>query len=201
MSPDPASPHQHSVRLAAQRLDEAIAQLESGQEVQPGKLIALTLLTFNKHRPGEQGYVAWRDFILRDTIRRLRSGESLAQTHALPVEEKCALLETARQYLVPEYFIHSIQDFPELARIRAYLNERFPHWTRRHVHGTRWKVLDPDVLLIRDACWHRHAWRDMLTDYCIEYSDYRLMLTPRSIPRVETLRGKLHETFFAADRA
>lgn len=195
-------PDDEKIRLAARnalrRLDETLIMLSGGGEVQPGKLIALALLTGEMREGSAQGYVAWRDFVLRDAADRLRTGDSLARPHALPVEEKCAMLDRIRQCPAPAQFHGQASAEPD--QIASSLRARLPGSVRRHVHGTRWKV-DPDVLLIWNACQHRYAWRPMLTAYCIEYADYRLMLTPRSIPRVARLRERLCETFLPADPA
>lgn len=177
---------------AASRLNEAIRDLEAGHETQPGKLLALTRLTLDSSKLEQLDYAAWRDFVLRDAADLLRSGQSLALSHSLPVDEKCALLDQIRQYPARRQFRDS--QSLELDRILAYLYDRFPERVRLHVHGTRWKV-DPDVLLIESACMLRYAWQDMLTAYCIEYTDYRLMLTPRSVPRLKRLLDRLSEMF------
>ncbi|MHB1093761.1 hypothetical protein [Thiobacillus sp.] len=54
------------------------------------------------------------------------------------------------------------------------------------------------MLLIHHACLRSQEWDKVLTAYCIEYVDCRLMLTPRSIPRVKALRAHLLETFSEA---
>ncbi|MHB1093760.1 hypothetical protein [Thiobacillus sp.] len=140
-----SKPHAEKIRLAAlkalRRLDETLTVLHNGGEVQPGKLIALTRLTSDSRHRVEQSPAAWRDFVLRDAIERLRAGQSLAGSPALPVAEKCALLDEVRRYSTPEFSTQAA--ITALAPVRTYLHQRFPDRVRRHVHGTRWKVADP----------------------------------------------------------
>lgn len=193
MSANPETDPVHAAAMkAAQRLEEAISELEAGREVQPSKLNALAYLTLDYFRHGQQGHNAWRDFVLSDAAELLRSGQSLACSHFLPIDEKSTLLDRIRQCPTPKQFTD--QRHPELEEILSYLYHRFPEHVHRHVHGTRWKV-DPDILLIGCACRSLYAWKDMLTAYCIEYADYRLMLTPRSVPRLKHLLGRLQAEF------
>lgn len=161
-----------------------MAELRAGREVQPGKLIALSRLRAHGH-----DVTSLRYFVLDDAAKCLMEGRSLALCHGLPIDEKLALFR--RALAIEDAGCARAEREAESGAIRTVLRERFPDTIRRHVHGTRWKQPDSDLLLLAEICSPRpdYAWRFALTAYCIDYARYRWMLTPRSLPRLAALRG------------
>lgn len=179
-----------AVDQAARRLDEAMAELRAGREAQPGKLIALSRLRgYGRHE------TSLRYFILADAAKCLAEGRSLALCHGLPLGEKRALFR--RALAIEDAGCARAEREAESRAIRAYLRERFPDTTRRHVHGTRWKQPDSDLLLLGElfSTPPGYSWPSALAAYCIDYARYRWMLTPRSLPRLAALRCWLDDRY------
>jgi hypothetical protein len=179
------------VQVAARRLREALADLHAGGEAQPGKLLALEA-AIARYVPDDKHWVA---FILRDAMQDLTEGRSLALRHALPIEQKLRLFSCMLACFDPA--IEKSKKLNGIQIIGDYLWMCFPGSKRCHVHGTRRRLPDCDLLLL-DARADNGCYTKIpipLTAYCIDYSGYRLMLTPRSIPRLTRLLDKLRDTF------
>ena len=179
-----------AVDRAARRLDEAMAELRAGREVQPGKLIALSRLRgYGRHE------TSLRYFILADAAKCLAESRSLALCHGLPLDEKHALFR--RALAIEDAGCARAEREAESWAIRTYLLERFPDTTRRHVHGMRWKQPDSDLLLLGElfSTHPGYSWPFALTAYCIDYARYRWMLAPCSLSRLAALRGWLDDRF------
>lgn len=179
-----------AVEVAARRLDEAMAELRAGREVQPGKLIALSRLRAHGH-----DVTSLRYFVLDDAAKCLMEGRSLALCHGLPIDEKLALFR--RALAIEDAGCARAEREAESRAIRTYLLERFPDTTRRHVHGIRWKQPDSDLLLLGELFSTNpgYSWPFALTAYCIDYARYRWMLAPCSLSRLAALRGWLDDRF------